>query len=416
MDGGVYCLICFAEYTLTGGHRVISLKCGHLFGAECIEKWLNVYKRNYCPTCSAPCRKTHLRPIFAAKVEATDTEKEKQIIDKYIKENEIRKALEIEVSKLKSHIEILKSSFKQNLTATKPVGSKIHMRFVKYCKIHFFPDDSFVEFDAINQAVIISCRKNGDFGLFKYSLSNFSINSFIKFGDAVRDFKLSPFNDGLCLVAYSRCVSLLNIYTENTIKSLSFDTNVSAICFSSLDRDLIFVADMIGWLYICNLTSGKIKKAKVCNENIHSIASAEDILCVASVFGLYIHGGSSYEQISFKKLESDTPGICSGVTSDGRNVLAVFRNAEYTVSGILLGKKHIVFDPEVKQLFKHNDKVFNGYIMVCDDFRNAIKVLDLNTFQMVYSYAFKEAVVGFCGDSTVLAVLTKRGIYIYDNG
>lgn len=417
MDGGTHCPICFGEYTFTGGHRVVSLKCGHLFGTECIEKWLHAYKKNYCPTCSAPCRKTHLRPIFATKVEAADTEKEKEIIDKYTKENETRKALEMEILKLKSQIEILKSSFKLNSTVTKPTtGSKIHTRFVKYCRIHFFPDDSFIEFDAINQAVIISCRKNGDFGLFKYSLSDFSINSFIKFGDIVRDFKISPFNDGLCLVAHGKDVSLLNIYTENTIKSLSFDVNISAISFSRSNRDLIFIADMTGWFYSYNLISGGIKKAKVCDENIHSIVNTENILYIASVFGLYIHEGNSYEQWLFKKFESNIPGICSGVTSDGRNMLAVFRDAEYIVNGILLGEKHIVFCPEVKQMFRHNDKIFNGYVIVCDDFRNTLKVLDLNTFQMVYSYVFKESIVGFCGDSTNLIVLTKRGIYVYDSG
>lgn len=416
MNEGSHCSICLGEYTSVGTHRVTSLKCGHLFGMECIEKWIGTYKRNYCPTCFAPCKKIHLRQIFATKVEAIDAGKEKEIIDKYIKECEMRKSLEMEVSKLKTHIDILKSSVKQSIALEKTSHSKIHMTFLKYCKIHFFPDDSLLEFDAVNQVVIITCRKNGNFGIFRYSLSDFSINSFITFKSIIRDLKISPFSDGLCLVAYGATVSLYNIYSGGIARTLSFDTEVSAVSFSPTNRDVVHVGDFAGWLYICNLISGEIIKIKICNENIHGIVVVEDVLYVASAMGIYMHTGKVHAESVFNKFESNVTGICTGITSDGENILAIFRDQEYSVTGVLLGKKHVVFNPEIKQFFRHNDKVFNGYVIMCDDLRQTLKVLDINTLQMVYSYIFKEEVVSFCGDSKILVVLTRRGVYVYTGG
>lgn len=34
------CSICFEPWTNSGAHRLVCLKCGHLFGEACIERWL----------------------------------------------------------------------------------------------------------------------------------------------------------------------------------------------------------------------------------------------------------------------------------------------------------------------------------------------------------------------------------------
>lgn len=39
-DSGDTCAICFEEWTNAGGHRLSALRCGHLFGYSCIERWL----------------------------------------------------------------------------------------------------------------------------------------------------------------------------------------------------------------------------------------------------------------------------------------------------------------------------------------------------------------------------------------
>lgn len=479
-DPGSCCSICLGEYTTSGPHRVTSLKCGHLFGSECIERWISLYKKNYCPTCSAPFKKSQLRPIFAVKIAAYEKDTEKEMIEKYVKENEARKVLEGEVAQLKLQLEIIKENNKRNRAVYNHIDNSliIHMSFKKYCKIHFFPDLSEILFDHINQVILISCLKNGQFGIFKYSIEDFSIYSFIALESRVRCMKMSYFGDGLCLVAHGKTLSLVNIYNERAVKALSFESELTAVSFCKNDRNSVLVGDMDGYLHKVNLESCEIKKYKICNENIHSVIEKASgtgkggEVYVASVFGIfkvklgckdineesggynrdgynrdgpgldehvdngrdehidtddrggpgrdeYVDTGRdevSYDTFSFEREDLIANGICTSLTSDPNgNALAIYRNFDFSATAFVLGNRNHFLQPDVKQFARHQDLFLNGYLFVTDDSKCRIKVFDRNTLQMVYSYSFKETVVAFCGDSNVLAVLTKRGIYIYEN-
>ena len=37
---GETCSICFEPWTTAGDHRLATLRCGHLFGKTCIERWV----------------------------------------------------------------------------------------------------------------------------------------------------------------------------------------------------------------------------------------------------------------------------------------------------------------------------------------------------------------------------------------
>jgi len=56
--------------TVSGAHRIVSLLCGHLFGHQCIDKWLS--KKNACPQCARKAVKKDIRPIYARNIVATD--------------------------------------------------------------------------------------------------------------------------------------------------------------------------------------------------------------------------------------------------------------------------------------------------------------------------------------------------------
>lgn len=52
-------------WTATGNHRIVSIKCGHLFGKNCIEKWIaRKPKESKCPQCNNPCSKRDIRQIY----------------------------------------------------------------------------------------------------------------------------------------------------------------------------------------------------------------------------------------------------------------------------------------------------------------------------------------------------------------
>ncbi|KAI8077845.1 uncharacterized protein BX664DRAFT_318422 [Halteromyces radiatus] len=66
------CSLCSTSWTNNGSHRIISLKCGHVFGEKCILDLIKLNSSNgktvSCPQCSALLRKKDIRPIWPNKV------------------------------------------------------------------------------------------------------------------------------------------------------------------------------------------------------------------------------------------------------------------------------------------------------------------------------------------------------------
>lgn len=75
-DGdGETCPICLESWGTSGDHRLVALKCGHLFGARCVERWLRAQqqKDRSCPTCKTKASVRDLRHIYARRLVAVDT-------------------------------------------------------------------------------------------------------------------------------------------------------------------------------------------------------------------------------------------------------------------------------------------------------------------------------------------------------
>ncbi|KAJ1723593.1 RING finger and WD repeat domain-containing protein 3 [Coemansia erecta] len=68
------CPICMDAWGITGDHRLVSLKCGHLYGQRCIRRWLRQSKRARCPSCQHPAVLRDLRPIYARALTAQDSQ------------------------------------------------------------------------------------------------------------------------------------------------------------------------------------------------------------------------------------------------------------------------------------------------------------------------------------------------------
>lgn len=70
-DDGFICQICYEPFTNSGGHRVCCLKCGHIYGMECIEKWIVSSKR--CPSCNCKAMKKDIRILYTKNLKVMDT-------------------------------------------------------------------------------------------------------------------------------------------------------------------------------------------------------------------------------------------------------------------------------------------------------------------------------------------------------
>ncbi|KAJ8665105.1 hypothetical protein QAD02_006767 [Eretmocerus hayati] len=109
------CPICLAGWTSVGNHRLCSLKCGHLFGLNCIKQWLNSNNEsaNKCPQCNARASVRHIRLIYAKKVSCQDNTRyekvKKDLDDALLRESRIAKALEREKKKSQKYKRMYKA-------------------------------------------------------------------------------------------------------------------------------------------------------------------------------------------------------------------------------------------------------------------------------------------------------------------
>jgi len=95
-DGGESsstCMICMEEWTIVSGHRLCCLKCGHLFGRSCIERWIKEKGQNAkCPTCNKPTKKADLRDLWCKTIKATDNTELSRLQQSLEHEQKLRKS------------------------------------------------------------------------------------------------------------------------------------------------------------------------------------------------------------------------------------------------------------------------------------------------------------------------------------
>ncbi|XP_041983920.1 E3 ubiquitin-protein ligase RFWD3-like [Aricia agestis] len=101
---GETCPICLDSWGNSGEHRLVALKCGHLFGSQCVERWLRAQnsKDRTCPTCKSKASLKDIRCIYARRLVAADTtqitELQKQV--EILQSEKNRTELELQKSKI----------------------------------------------------------------------------------------------------------------------------------------------------------------------------------------------------------------------------------------------------------------------------------------------------------------------------
>lgn len=111
-EEGTTCTICFEAWTASGTHRLAALKCGHLYGLSCIEKWVQGL-RSKCPQCNAPAKRIDIRPIFAQKLMALDTTQLDHLVSELNVEREKRKRSEIDAELMRQKYKLLLNDYEK---------------------------------------------------------------------------------------------------------------------------------------------------------------------------------------------------------------------------------------------------------------------------------------------------------------
>ena len=96
-EEGQCCPICFDQWTNSGQHRLVSLRCGHLFGQSCIEKWLSG-QSGKCPQCNKRARRRDIRVLYAKSLKVADTSEKDEAIRLLEQERKSRQEAELQAA------------------------------------------------------------------------------------------------------------------------------------------------------------------------------------------------------------------------------------------------------------------------------------------------------------------------------
>lgn len=102
---GEVCPICFEAWTTSGNHRLAALRCGHLFGYTCIDRWLRGEGAK-CPQCNKKAKKTDIVLLYAQKLRAVDNTEQETLKRSLAQEQSLRRKAELECSQFRLKLQV----------------------------------------------------------------------------------------------------------------------------------------------------------------------------------------------------------------------------------------------------------------------------------------------------------------------
>ncbi|XP_009579415.1 PREDICTED: E3 ubiquitin-protein ligase RFWD3 [Fulmarus glacialis] len=105
-EEGDTCAICFEQWTNAGGHRLSALRCGHLFGYTCIERWLKG-QAGKCPQCNKKAKRSDIVILYARTLKALDTSEQERMKSSLEKEQMLRRQAELESAQSRLQLQVL---------------------------------------------------------------------------------------------------------------------------------------------------------------------------------------------------------------------------------------------------------------------------------------------------------------------
>nr|XP_046250942.1 E3 ubiquitin-protein ligase RFWD3 [Scatophagus argus] len=111
---GDSCTICFEAWTTAGEHRLSALRCGHLFGFTCIQRWLKAQgPAAKCPQCNKKAKRSDIVLLYAPKLRALDTSEQESLKKSLEQEQSLRRKAELESAQYKLKLQVVTNKYGQ---------------------------------------------------------------------------------------------------------------------------------------------------------------------------------------------------------------------------------------------------------------------------------------------------------------
>lgn len=324
------CPICFEGWTSTGSHRLVSLRCGHLFGSLCIERWLAntaAGQKPKCPQCCTPAKKSDIRCIFSKKIVVANCEERDALVAEAAAERGLRlKAQEeaarinvafnlalVEAERLRRQNATLQSQLDALSAANPTIAAAAtetpHWRFFRLQKTFSVgvaaasSNEVATCFDADSHRCLLAVGRSsafgrGDaFGIGKINVLAATSDFFAIHAAPIKQLRFSPFGDDLLLSAsLDKTLKLSSLACDAAVLSYGGLPFPAWSCaFHASNRNLVYAGLADGSLWGFDLRNTKQRLFSIDAANLgcstktplHSLYAfgAEDCAEDAAIFG-----------------------------------------------------------------------------------------------------------------------------------
>lgn len=105
---GDTCTICFEPWTTAGDHRPSALRCGHLFGFTCIQRWIkSAGAAAKCPQCNKKAKRSDVVKLYVTKLRALDNSEQENLKRALEHEQSLRRKAELESAQDKLRLQVI---------------------------------------------------------------------------------------------------------------------------------------------------------------------------------------------------------------------------------------------------------------------------------------------------------------------
>ncbi|CAB3244739.1 unnamed protein product [Arctia plantaginis] len=223
IDGDT-CPICLDAWGNSGDHRLVSLKCGHLFGAECVRRWLKAQppKEGSCPTCKSKAVMKDLRFIYAKRLVAADTSQitalQKQL--ETVQAEKSRTVLELQKTKIAHRacllqLEVLRTTLMKSQITREPVKKSWRFALEKNLEISKDGGCRVMTYNCRTYELYVSQKSTNNlfpgYGIRKVSCVDYKLGQFLHLHPKpIRDITYSPPRDLLLSVGLDSCARIVD--------------------------------------------------------------------------------------------------------------------------------------------------------------------------------------------------------------
>ena len=389
-DNGCTCPICYENWEMCGDHRLISLKCGHLFGHSCIKRWMQECAPGHkcCPTCKTKNTNRDIRFLFAKKICVEDNSEEMRL--KNALEEEMRKSatLQLQCSSYKFELEFerkfrmrLESRIKElelnggasmnNTLASSSQASMANYRLFMEKNVEICKDNGckVMAYGEQCSTLLISQKSSQSlfpgYGIRYVDIPSFRPASFIHLSTkGVKDVCYNMTNDLFLTATMDRSAKLFNYNNKAVLGMFSPSEDPLWACAFDPEKDkILYLGSQKGYTYIYDLRSSSEILKEFKNEgdfspviNICAIKVCDSfpcggfIVCKLTSIGSYEY--KSDQTIDSTRLNVEGPFLGMNYNEkSGKLLISTRPNANNATCRHIVGKinklgNYTVFDPD----------------------------------------------------------------------